>query len=41
MSKWNWKRYVVGPDKNGKSAILMEEATNGFSAHMLWRGVRL
>ncbi|SAL37004.1 cupin 2 domain-containing protein [Caballeronia udeis] len=23
-----WKRYVVGPDQNGKSAVLMEEATN-------------
>jgi hypothetical protein len=23
-----WKRYVVGPDANGKSAVLMREATN-------------
>lgn len=23
-----WKRYVVGPDTNGKSAVLMQEATN-------------
>jgi mannose-6-phosphate isomerase-like protein (cupin superfamily) len=23
-----WKRYVVGPDENGKSAVLMREATN-------------
>jgi quercetin dioxygenase-like cupin family protein len=23
-----WKRYVVGPDSNGKSAVLMQEATN-------------
>ena len=23
-----WKRYVVGPDENGKSAVLAEEATN-------------
>jgi hypothetical protein len=23
-----WKRYVVGPDPNGKSAVLMQEATN-------------
>jgi hypothetical protein len=23
-----WKRYVVGPDANGKSAVLMHEATN-------------
>jgi quercetin dioxygenase-like cupin family protein len=23
-----WKRYVVGPDSNGKSAVLMNEATN-------------
>lgn len=23
-----WKRYVVGPDANGKSAVLMEEANN-------------
>ena len=23
-----WKRYVVGPDGNGKSAVLMHEATN-------------
>ncbi len=23
-----WKRYVVGPDSNGKSAVLMTEATN-------------
>ncbi|WP_322102317.1 cupin domain-containing protein [Paraburkholderia sp. J41] len=28
MTKWNWKRYVVGPDANGKSAVLMDEATN-------------
>ena len=23
-----WKRYVVGPDENGKSAVLMQEAEN-------------
>lgn len=23
-----WKRYVVGPDSDGKSAVLMQEATN-------------
>ncbi len=23
-----WKRYVVGPDENGKSAVLTDEATN-------------
>ena len=23
-----WKRFVVGPDANGKSAVLMHEATN-------------
>ncbi|MDB6042478.1 MAG: hypothetical protein JWM63_1029 [Gammaproteobacteria bacterium] len=23
-----WKRYVVGPDANGKSAVLLHEATN-------------
>jgi hypothetical protein len=23
-----WKRYVVGPDTNGKSAVLLHEATN-------------
>lgn len=28
MVKWNWKRYVVGPNADGKSALLMEEATN-------------
>lgn len=28
MSKWNWKRYVVGPDASGKSAVLMDQATN-------------
>ncbi|MCY0857820.1 cupin domain-containing protein [Cupriavidus sp. D39] len=28
MAKWNWKRYVVGADTNGKSAVLMDEATN-------------
>ena len=25
---FRWKRYVVGPDENGKSATLMTEATN-------------
>ena len=28
MTAWRWKRYVVGPDANGKSATLMTEATN-------------
>ena len=28
MVNWKWKRYVVGPDANGKSAVLMQEATN-------------
>jgi hypothetical protein len=23
-----WKRFVVGPDANGKSAVLMHDATN-------------
>src|ERR1700730_13527505 len=23
-----WKRYVIGPDTNGKSAVLLREATN-------------
>src|SRR4030088_2134734 len=23
-----WKRYVIGPDANGKSAVLLHEATN-------------
>jgi hypothetical protein len=25
---FRWKRYVVGPDANGKSAVLLSEATN-------------
>lgn len=28
LSKWKWKRYVVGPDANGKSAVLLDEAQN-------------
>ena len=28
MTKWNWKRYVVGPNADGKSAVLLHEATN-------------
>jgi hypothetical protein len=28
MTKWNWKRYVVGPNADGKSAVLLDEATN-------------
>ena len=25
---WKWKRYVVGRNKDGKSAVLTDEATN-------------
>lgn len=33
-----WKRYVVGPDANGKSAVLMQESTNVQEKHgVFWR----